>query len=374
MKKCFAFAAAALLAVSCIYSYTPDLDGDVKKTIVVDGEILVGGTSVIRLSYLTPLGQSGSKLQYPHGRAWVEDEDGNRFIQPTSALSENIEIPTQNAVPGRRYRAVIEVDGNSYASEWLEAMPAPVIGDISFDPSETDVTVFVDVDAGESQSGYLGFSFEETWEFHSEFIPEYLVDPETWSFSTLMSTWPFYWCYRTVTSSQRILLDYSSLNGAMTRRFPITSFSRTDNRNHKRYSILVKAYALDQEAYLFNKNVREMSEMGGDLFTPDPGILGTNLTCLNDHEREVMGLVLAAEVGSKRAFMGADFYLPSTPNTGSFLIPNPVDYENLYYKMNYRPVMQMTIDENNGIAWGPHRCTNCLEAGGTQEKPDFWED
>lgn len=374
MKKCFAFAAAALLAVSCIYSYTPDLDGDVKKTIVVDGEILVGGVSVIRLNYLTPLGQSGANILYPHGRAWVEDEDGNRFVPPTSALSEYIEIPTQNAVPGRSYRAVIEVDGNTYTSEWLQAASAPVIGDIRFEANESDVTVFVDVDAGNSQSGYIGFSYEETWEFHSDFIPEYLVDPNTWGFSTLRSTWPFYWCYRTVSSPERILLNYSSLDGTLIRRFPLTSFSRTDSRNHKRYSILVKAYALSQDAFLHIKQVQDMSDVGGDLFTPDPGILGTNLICENDPEREVMGLVLAAEVGSKRVFMDEMFYISTRPNTGSFLIPSPVDYENLYYKMNYRPVMEMSIDERRGIAWGPHRCINCLEAGGTQEKPDFWED
>ncbi len=372
MKKWLFYIAAALTAASCIYPYDPDINTSVDKTVVVDGEILVGGTSTIRLNYLTDLKQTTS-LMRPKGKAWIEDEDGARYEASTSALTSTIQIPMTEALPGKQYRAVIEVDGETYTSQWLDADPAPVIENVYFVADEKNVTVYVDVNAQESESGYVGFSYEETWEFHADFIPEQIVNPQSWTFTMLMADWPYYWCYRSYIAPQRVLLDYTSMS-SQTDRFPITAFSRTDNRNHKRYSILVRAYALSRDAYLYNKQTQEMSDVGGSLFTPDPGQLKSNLVCDSTPERKVMGLVLAAEVSSKRVFMNGTYYISTRPSTASFVIPDPSDYSKYYYDMNYRPVMTTAVGEATGLAWGPHRCTNCLEGGGTQERPEFWED
>ena len=374
MKKCPAYIAAALLAASCIYPYTPELPSETTRTVVVDGEILVGGVSTIRLSYLTPLNVNGATTGVPRGRAWVEDENGQRFDQPTSELSGIIYIPTGDAVPGRNYRAVIEVDGNTYTSDWVQASPAPVIQNVSFRADETNVTVYVDVDAEASQSGYLGFSYEETWKFHSEFLPDYVIDPNTWSISPLMSDWPNYWCYRSYTSAQRVLLDYTALEGSNTQSFPVTYFARTDSRNHQRYSILVKAYSLSRDAYLYNKMTQDISDLGGDLFSPDPGTLPSNLSCQNEPERAVMGLVLAAEVASKRVYMDNSYLIVPKANTSSFVVPSFDDFPRYYNEMNYRPILTISTDTGSGIGWGPLRCIDCIAAGGTQEKPDFWEE
>lgn len=373
-KRLIIYTAALLSAASCIYPYTPDIDAETDSALVVDGEILVGGTSTIRLSYLSSIATSGASLVSPLGRAWVEDEDGTIYPSSETYLSESMQIPMQDAVPGLRYRAVIEADGNTYASEWLEASPAPVIEDISFDADEWAVGVYLDLDAGSAQTGYAGFEFEETWLFHSEWAPLYIIDPRTWAIEPLMDTWPYYWCFRSSRSSQRNILDYSGLNGNKIQHYPIHSFSRTDGRNHQRYSILVKAYSLSKDAYMYNKQTQEISAVGGDLFTPEPGTLKTNLHCENDPDRHVMGLVLAAEVASRRAYMDGRYLIGSEPSTVSFVIPGAEEYEFYYYDMNYRPIMDYQTEEQSGIGWGPSRCINCIDAGGTQERPSFWED
>lgn len=376
MKMKYLYCGLLLLAgiTSCTYPYDPDISKETEKTLIVDGEILVGGMSTIRLNYLTDLDELYTNVMHPRGKAWIEDREGNRYEAAGSYLTSNISISTKDAVAGREYRAVIEVDGQTYSSEWMFANPAPVINKIWFDANDDTVFVYVDVDAEKSHTGYMGFSYEETWEFHADYIPEYVINPNNWAYSMLMTTWPYYWCYRTVVSEQMTLLDYTTLSGSHTRKYPILTFPRTDSRNHQRYSILVKAYSLSRDTYLYNKRTQELSEIGGDLFSPEPGMMVGNLSCETDPDRQVFGLVLAAEVAEKRAFMDGRYLRVERQDNSFMLAPEHDQLATFYYDMNYRPIMTTVIDGMQVIGWGPHRCINCLEAGGTQERPSFWND
>ena len=54
VRKYLYSAVAVLLGVSsCIYPYDADISKETDQTIVIEGEVLVGGTTTIRLSYLT---------------------------------------------------------------------------------------------------------------------------------------------------------------------------------------------------------------------------------------------------------------------------------------------------------------------------------
>lgn len=373
LKYIYSAAAVLLGLSSCIYSYHADISKETDPTVVIEGEILVGGTSTIRLSYLTELGRYTTPNR-PQGIAWIEDRDGLRYESSDGEPGGIISIPTETAVSGKQYRAVVEVDGHSYVSEWLEAAPKPTITDIHFDSNGRKVSVYVDVDAQECRSGYMGFSYEETWEFHSDFTPEIGIDTTTWAYYDILTLWPYYWCYRSSSSQQMVLLDYSTLDGVETKDYPILSFPATDSRNHRRYSILVKAFALSQDAYLYNKQTQEMSDLGGDLFTPEPGTLEGNLTCTSEEGRPVMGLVLAAEITSKRAFMDNRFLRLSKPDESILVEVTEDKMPSYFIDLNYRPVHKVKIEDREVVGWGPHRCINCLEAGGTQETPEFWND
>jgi len=371
MKKYVLYIALMAGAVSCIYPYTPDLETAPDRTLVVDGQILLGGYSTLKLDYLTPL--DGSSAGIPQGRrAWIEDNEGNKYL-PDQASGNVITIDTRTvSSTATQFRAFVEVDTDSYVSDWLEPDPAPEITQIHFSADDNLVTVSVDVNTG-MEGGYLGFLYEETWEFHSDFYPDYYVKPGEWAYQQYQDPYPYYWCWRSVTPPQITLLDYSTFSGGQVDKFPIKSFARSDSRNHKRYSINVKAFALSREAYQFNKQVQEMSEIGGDLFTPDPGGLPTNLVCESDPGRKVMGLVLAGKVTSKRAYLDSRFLKRVSP-MADFVKVSQEEMPKYYEEMNYRPVIMAAFDDGADVGWLPHRCINCIEAGGTQERPDFWED
>ena len=372
MKKILYTLALLGTVTSCIYSYDPDLESnEVNDILVVDGEIILGGTSVINLSRITPL--TGEDPGTPKGTAWVEDDAGSRFESSATATS-TIEIPTETAALGHNYRAHILVGGEEYVSEWLTPKPAPEIQGISFSTSNNQVYVLLTMDAGEEGTGYIGLTFEETWEFHSDFETEYMIDPNTWMFLPMMGEYPYYWCWQTGRSKDMTLVDYTMLKSRQINNRNVLSFSRYSNRNHKKYSILVKARTLSQEAYAYRNYIQDLSNVGGDLFTPEPGTLKGNLHCESNEDLRVVGLVNAATISSKRAFMGASYLLPRKPDESILTLLTPDQYPYYYNTLNYRPVKDINRDSGSGVGWGPERCINCIVAGGTQEKPDFWDD
>lgn len=359
---------------SCIYPYNPKLENQPDRIVIVDGNIMVGGISTIKLDYLTPI--NSSAVAKPMGRAWVEDNLGKTYASwgGINAIGNSFSIQTADTGGAEQFRAVVEVDGNTYVSEWQTPADAPEITAIDFTADATTVYVTMDVKPGSGSSGYIGFLCEETWEFHSEICPEYYINTNTWTYDTFMTGYQYYWCWRSSGSQQVSLVDYTDLEGDVIGKIPVKRFLRTDSRNHKRYSILIKAFSISKEAYDYNKRTQEISDIGGSLFTPDPGTLPSNLSCTTDPEQEVMGMVLAGKIGTKRTFIGNEYLQERVPSTSEFVHVPEDEMEVWYYNKNYRPAYIITIGDVMDMGWVPHRCINCIEAGGTQTRPDFWED
>lgn len=379
MRKSLYILAAALCAGSCIYPFKTSLESEeVARTLVVNGNILVGGISTVQLSYVLPLDRSVKGTV--SGYAWIEDDLGNKYLPAggTSTRGDFLYIPTDSgqALNASSFRAVVEADGETYTSEWTTPDPAPVITDIHFEADDYDVTVMVDLETGLENPGYLGFLYEETWEFHADFECVYDIDPKTWRITERTTPYPYYWCYRTRTPMDIVLADVSHLEAGAIRNVPVWSFPRSDKRNLKKYSILVKAFALSAEAYRYNRQLQEVSDQGGDLFSPDPGYMEGNLVCSSDPGKDVMGLVLSGRVSSRRTFLNSRFSRYKNPEDTPALgeVTSREDMPIFYYEMDFRPVKSVVTDEDSFIGWGHLRCFDCIADGGTQVKPDFWDD
>ena len=182
-----------------------------------------------------------------------------------------------------------------------------------------------------------------------------------------------YWCFRSDSTKSVVMLDYSNLEGDVVKTFPVKSFSRADSRNHRRYSVNVKAFSLSKDAYDFSRKLRDMSNVGSDLFTPDPGVLKGNLHCETDPQKDVMGIVMAGQMTSRRAFMNGQYakqiqaYVPYV-----FVEKEEMPY--MYYDRMYRPIRLLPTKDSVDVGWAPIRCIDCVEAGGTLTPPDFWNE
>ena len=398
MRKILSILAAGLCAAACIYPFTPDLDDAPEGVLTVDGNISIGDVSTVRLGTLISMrGDYYSENDVAirdlrNAKVWVEDDAGGTYpgvsdvdFDPMFStyymvFNPVFSINTENAPADRSYRLCVEALGGFYTSDWGKPSSAPVIRSIDFLCAEEDreVTVAVSVDGGDDGTGYLQLSFDETWEFHAEWPLSYIVDPETLEISPgYIPAYENYWCWASSDSQRIYPVDYSGMDGGLT-GWPLHRFDRTDNRNHRRYCIRVKAKSLTRESYRFLKALEDNTNGGDNLFTPNPGEIAGNLRCESHPERMVLGYVTIGRVSWKRAFLDNRYQKYLRPNTSSLLYLLEKDYR-YYYEFGYLPLVENTKEDRDPevegpYGWGAKRCYDCVAAGGTTTKPDFWDE
>lgn len=403
MRKILTLLAASLCAAACIYPYTPDLEEAPEGVLTVDGDICLGDVSTVRLGSLMSLWPSETTPKSPNLRnadVWVEDEDGTKYpgklessgsstsgdiifpgyTEPYDA-SPTFTIHTEDAPADRRYRLCVEALDELYVSDWCEIVPAPVIRKIEFvcEPEDEEVTVAVSVDGGNGGTGYLQLSFSETWEFHAEYYPTYIVNTSSWAIEPGIPDWyENYWCWMESDNHAVYPVDYTGMAEKGVTAWPLTRFLRINNRNHRKYCIRVKAKTLSESSYRFLKNLEQNTDGGDNLFTPTPGEIAGNLRCESDPERMVLGYATIGRTVWKRAFLDSRYYQYHPASKSGISYPLPEHYPDLYY-LGYLPLFEndnvnRNPEEEGDYGWGAKRCYDCVAAGGTRVKPDYWDE
>lgn len=396
MRNILFLSSLFLCATACIYPYTPELDKAPEGVLAVDANISIGDVSSVLLSSLLSVWPDGQEIDpgirpdRPDVRVWVEDDTGELYPGvPAPSSSGNYEtgflgnalftIPTENAPADRSYRLCIEALGEKYVSDWTAVAAPPVIKEIGFSADDEIVTVHVSVDGGEEATGYLLLSYDETWEFHVDYAPRfsvtYVQETGQLNIEETYSDYSKYWCWKSSDNQLLYPLDYTAMSDSGITSWPITRFSRQDNRNHRRYCVNIKARTLSKETYRFLKNLENNTGGGDNLFTPSPGEIAGNLHCESNPERMVLGYVLFSKTTSKRAWLDSR-YLRSSP-LHTLYYPMPDKYMD-FYRAGYFPLEELLPDEQEEgmgpYGWGPRNCFDCTAAGGTLKKPDFWDD
>ncbi len=407
MRKILTALAVLLSATACIYPYDPDLGKAPEGVLVVEGDIAIGGTSTIQLSVMTSLdyparwihdnpGYTYADSMYGGGgggfepevdsltnllmsaNVWIEDSAGGTYTDPWHGRSTSWSIPTENAPLDREYRACIEVFDALYTSDWTKPLRGPEIKDIEFDALPYTVTVNVTLDGGPDATGYLLLSYDETWEFHADYPISYAVDPETWTILEMMTPdLSRYWCWKSESTPMATPIDFTAMGENGIVAYPLFSFARSDSRNHKKYSVLVKARTISRETYKYLRYLTDDTNGGGDLFKPDPGNMSGNLRCETDPGRMALGYVTTSQITSKRVYMDGRYYKRASISYGNVAFINETRYEEYFYG-GYLPLLENPHSnyvelEEGPYGWGPPRCYDCVVAGGTKQKPDFWE-
>jgi hypothetical protein len=395
MKKILTLLAVLSLATACIYPYQPDLEDAPEGVLVVDGNVLVGETSTVRIGTMVSLwpDHADGSTRIPVQRVWAEDDGGNVYegklssggITTSYVPMTEYTLPTENAPADRQYRVCIQTADRRYSSDWVKPLAPPVIKNITFKYDKTSVSVLVSLEGGSDATGYILLSFDETWRFHADLYPSYEYDPATNQVSErIFTTWDRYWCWKSVNPGTLIPLDYTRMSASALKNYPLHSFSRYDNRNHRRYSIQVKARTIDKDTYKFLSHLEESTQSGDNLFTPNPGEIAGNLRCETDPEQMVMGFVTVALSSSARAWLDSRYLLTRPFNLYDLAYPKQwparpgEPYWLDFYDMGYMPLVENHLEdgdtEKGPYGWGWASCYDCIAAGGTQDMPDFWDE
>ncbi|HZH96185.1 MAG TPA: DUF4249 domain-containing protein, partial [Flavisolibacter sp.] len=215
---------------------------------------------------------------------------------------------------------------------------------------------------------------------------------ETWNYSSIYSTdlgvknGLIYYknatnqtdsCWRTANSTNIILSSSVALSDDVISEFPVAFVPQNSEKISLRYSILVKQYALTEEAFRYLQLIQKNTEQLGTLFDAQPSQLKGNIQSLNSPGEPVIGYITASTITEKRMFLRKtqvvnwNYGLP-VEYCGLFrtILQNPANYLIFDYPdTSFGPYY---FETPGGIVITKKACLDCTEQGGTNVKPSFW--
>ncbi|MBS1503944.1 MAG: DUF4249 family protein, partial [Bacteroidetes bacterium] len=154
---------------------------------------------------------------------------------------------------------------------------------------------------------YYRWDYTETYIFNSIVNTYYLFDNSEY-FDTLKSVLRrpdqyIHTCYVTLHSTSVLLNSTAALNQDIIRGNPIAGMADTSEKILERYSILVKQYALTDDAYNFWYNIKRNTQQIGTIFDVQPSEVQGNIHCTSNPSEPVIGYVSACTISQKRIFI-----------------------------------------------------------------------
>lgn len=395
MKKIALYLAGLLLAASCIYPFEPETP-PVDRCLVFEGNLVIGESSTMSVRLLQPL--SGSIVTATdtwniNGEARVECTDGT-VINGVPRLRGSNEVAfifnLTNASAKEAYRVWFTDDETKkvYRSNWMKVEKAPLIERIDFVPDDKNVKVRLTLTGPTDDTRYFCWTYTEDWEIHSDFLPLYLyrygVDPYNirgLAYEEIQGEYDKYYCWNRASSKELFVADTRDLNSRTLPARQIAEFGRTTPRCQELYCISVTAYGISADRYAYIHHMNEVSNIQGDLFSPNPSAMRGNLRCEQDSTELVLGYVGVCQTTMTRAFFEGTRYYTGRVDYSVRFFPNlsePLEAESnekgydYFYMLDNRP-LYLVADENGDekMQWAPRRCVDCT-VHGTKNKPSYW--
>ena len=391
MKKlqfiCLVFLSSIL--VSCKVPYNPTLGAPHTNYLVVDGIINVGNDStIIKVSRTTTLNNKAT-IQVETGANITIENDANAttyLLKPIKAGT--YAIGPLNLNPTAKYRLRIVTGGATYLSDFVPVKESPPIDSLSYTTPATGLRIAINTHDATGKTRYYRWEYDETWKFHSGFSSNWAVSGSKIVLRD-QQTQNIYFCWGKNNSADIVLNSTAKLTNDVVFDFPIDMVPVGSKKISLGYSILVKQYALTEEAFNFWQNLKKNTEQLGSIFDAQPSQIQGNIHNVNDRSEPVFGYISAGTVQQKRL---TTLYTDWPP---SWSQGNP-DYKNCImdtvYKAQYIakffspaadeiPIEPYIILPPFGMPWIPpdtigysssiKPCVDCTVFG-SNKKPSFW--
>ena len=379
MKKIFTLILFIFAVVfsGCIYPFEPKNVKETENLLVVDGDIIANGTTIVKLS-------RSYKLSYPKemdipversARVVVESSTGE--IYPAYETSPGCyEAATDGLDLSAQYRLHITTQDNmEYASQFVPVSISPPIDSLTWFLNlwEGCINIYVSTQDSTNKTLYYRWNYEQTWEFTSAYNAMITFNSETGEyedFPDLIN--PYYYCWNEQNSSAILLGNSLNLSEDVIADKLLITIKSGDQRISYLYSVLVIQRALTAEGYVYWENLRKNGQDLGGIFAPMPSEVRGNIYCLSHPDQFVLGFVGATTLTYSRIFIERPFHFSQGVGdcenvTGIF----PYNIANLrQLSRYYRPVFIVDPERLSAI-WTQNRCADCTFTG-TKNKPPWW--
>jgi hypothetical protein len=366
---------ALILAAGCVEPFDFPVNDEDVGFLVVNGFINTSNqTTTVALSRAIPLAASDEFPLELNASVSIEEDGAGRY-DLLNGKNGVYTLTHPDFVNGKRYRLhIVTASGNEYYSEYITTKSTPEIDSLSWTPSPEGITIKLDTDDPTSKTKYYRWEYTESWRYEAEFSSEYKLVNGTVVARTEQEVLKT--CYANQPSAEIIT---NSTIGFMTDRFidqEIAFIPALSPKIRLHYSILVRQFALSEQAYAYWQQLDINTESLGGLFDPQPSQLRGNITRADDSNEPVIGFFDGGSVAEKRLFI----HYSELPDYLQVIIPNPNCIQELI------PVDSVhTLDAfhliTHSVYWGPvlvgynstsQDCADCRRQGGVLEKPSFW--
>jgi hypothetical protein len=363
--------------IRCKEVYAPPAIKAANRYLVVDGFINIAsnGVTTINLNRTRDLGDSTTigipelnakvSIVGTHGADYTLTDTGGTGIYTSASLTLDVTD---------LYRiAITTADGRKYASDAVPCKPTPPI-DTVFWRQPSDLTVYVNTHDPTGNTRYYRYDYAETWEHDAE-IAAALTVANGMIVPTDLSNQKFR-CWTTAPSTNVLVTTSTRLAEDIINAFPITTILNGDTKFTIAYSILVRQYALTEDAYNYWLLIQKTSDAVGTLFDLQPTQLMGNIHCITNPSEPVIGFLSACTVRQQRVFVyhsnlnswkdnqliyGCDSLVIAL-DTMNPLIYN---YPDTFYAPWY-------YNAQGFLVLGSRYCIDCTLFGGSNQSPPYW--
>lgn len=374
MKKIYTIIGIlTLMLASCIEEYNAEIPEGEKDILVVDGTIVSESLCTFYVSRsIGFMSFSNTFFGELNASVRVKGSDGTEWSGVMDQIGE-YQVAVGKLLPDVSYQLEIEAQGLVYMSTPMKPIETPEImdsiaisGGLEDDAEKTDVLLYLNM-KGPSDLFYR-ITYAEDWALHAEYNATMQYNRTTGEFSPMKESVGIGWKKN---YSERPYL-FASDKFEQGYQFPIELYSISLYQDYLsyRYCTTLTARAISKEEYEYEKLRNQMSGQMGDLFSPQPSTLPSNITC-SDPKVKALGFVgVSSNVQHMRHYINTRevncHYSLGKCEKYHISYFNNTNYNNIY-DMGYRPV-------DNRDNWAMTRCVDVRYSGATLEKPDWWKE
>ena len=304
MKRCI-YIYIAILLCSCKVPYQPSVTTTAFNYLVVDGAInsssVATDSTTITLSRTFQISTSPVTNPELHALVSVEDAAGNSHALQEAGKGNYVAGPL-GLDNTKQYRLRIKTSDNRiYLSDLVAIKPTPPIDSIGYTANIDGVKIYANTHDATNNSRYYRWDYAETYQYHAAYNSSYISDGTQILLRTPAQQ--VYTCWRSDFSPDIAIVSTKQLTQDVVYQAPITQIDNSSEKIAIDYSILIRQYALTEDAYTFWQQTKKNTEQLGSIFDALPSQINGNIHCISNPAEPVFGYLTITNIQAKRIFI-----------------------------------------------------------------------
>jgi hypothetical protein len=291
--------------ICCKKPYAPPVITGNGNYLVVEGTISAGSDStIIKLSRTVPVGTSVVANPELHASVTVVSDANATYPLAETGKGYYAMPPITLSASAKYSLKIVTSNGKIYQSDFLTVKNSPPIDSVYYTVQSKGVQINVNTHDPANNTTYYRWSFVETYIIHAYY--ETVYELQTVPFDTVVLRKPedqIYECWPSDSSTTIILGSSAKLKQDVISQKEMTSIPYTSEKIADRYSILVKQYALTQDAYNYWQLLKTNTEQLGSIFDAEPSQLPGNIHCVSTPSEPVIGYLSAGSASQFRIYL-----------------------------------------------------------------------